>query len=64
MSTATALLTVELPVCPTCRLVGKLPTNQFVGKGMCTGPVNASHPKVRMKVVRFQEVPAPKVEAS
>jgi hypothetical protein len=60
---APALLTVDLLVCPRCRLVGKLPTNAFVGKGMCTGAANASHPKARMVPVTFKEVPAPK-EAS
>lgn len=61
---APALRTVELPCCPTCGLIGKLPTNQFVGKGMCTGPSNATHSKVRMTSVTFKEVPAPKPEAS
>jgi hypothetical protein len=59
-----ALLTVDLPVCPTCRRVGKLPSAQFAGKDLCTGPYNEPHKKVRMQTVRFQEVAASKAEAS
>lgn len=53
---STGPLKVKLPVCPRCGLIGKLPVNQFVGKGMCTGAAGASHSKVRMVPTTFVAV--------
>lgn len=49
--TATEALSVELPVCPIkdCRRVGKIPAGHFGGKEYCSGPIENSHKKVRMK---------------
>jgi hypothetical protein len=42
--------------------VGKVPSAQFAGKEMCTGPYNEPHKKVRTRTVRFQEVAVSKAE--
>lgn len=60
---ARELLTVELPCCPQCGHVSKLPAGIFSGQGFCAGPKGAPHKRVRMQPRKFVEVPAPK-EAS
>ena len=49
-------LKVDLPVCPTCSHVSKIPAGIFSGKGFCSGPKGASHKKIRMEARQFQEV--------
>lgn len=49
-------LLVELPCCPVCGRIGKLPVNHFGGKSLCGGPVGNSHRRVSMKPRLFREV--------
>jgi hypothetical protein len=61
-----AALSVELPVCPACSHVSKVPAGLFSGQGFCKGPKGAPHKRVRMEVRRFVEdrEPATTVEAA
>jgi len=61
MATATApkaseALTVELPVCPECKRVGKIPAGYYGGKEYCSGPAKDGHKKVRMEKRTFEMV--------
>jgi hypothetical protein len=47
--------TVELPVCPTCGHIGKLPSH-FTRKDWCNGPAGSSHKSIRMEKRVFVEV--------
>lgn len=47
---------VQLPVCPECQRVGKIPVDHFGGKEFCFGPNGQSHKKVRMKKGTFRMV--------
>ena len=49
-------LQVRLPVCPTCRRVGKLPADHFRGKEYCVGSLGQGHKKVRMEKRTFELV--------
>jgi hypothetical protein len=49
-------LSVELPVCPTCSHVSKIPAGLFSGKGFCSGPKEYPHKRVRMVPRTFAEV--------
>jgi len=53
---ARKLLTVDLPTCPECEHVSKVPASLWSGKGFCKGPKGAPHKKERMVVRQFQEV--------
>jgi hypothetical protein len=59
----TAAITVELPVCPECEHVSKVPAGLFSGDNFCGGPKKAPHKRCRMEVRKFVEVPAPKEAA-
>jgi len=50
-------LEVELPVCRSCGLVGKLPAGLVLSriKGFCLGPHDEPHKKRKMELVRFEE---------
>ena len=58
-----APLTVELPVCPRCGHVSKVPAGLFSGDNYCAGPKSAIHKRVRMEVRKFRELPQPKETA-
>ena len=47
---------VELPFCPTCKRIGKIPVGHFGGKESCSGPIREKHPSVRMKKRTFRLV--------
>jgi hypothetical protein len=49
-------LDVQLPVCPICLRVGKIPLGHFGGKSTCSGPIGESHKRVSMKPRLFREV--------
>jgi hypothetical protein len=49
-------LTVDLPVCPTCQRVGKIPAGYYGGKEYCSGPMGEGHKKVRMVKRTFELV--------
>lgn len=51
----TPLIRVELPVCPSCGHVGKLPQRGKF-KSYCTGPAGATHKRVQMEPRTFREV--------
>jgi hypothetical protein len=53
---------VELPVCPECGHISKLPAGLFSGKGFCSGPKDAQHKRVPMERRVFREV-APSLKA-
>jgi hypothetical protein len=48
-------LTVQLPVCEICERVGKIPGGSFRGHNVCIGPVDAMHPRRKMKLRKFVE---------
>lgn len=50
---AKSRLTVLLPVCPTCKRVGKIPAGYYGGKEYCSGPAKEGHKKVRMEKRTF-----------
>jgi hypothetical protein len=49
-------ITVVLPVCPTCKRVGKIPAGYYGGKEYCSGPMGDGHKKVRMVKRTFEMV--------
>jgi hypothetical protein len=49
-------LQVELPVCPACSHVSKIPAGLFSGKGYCSGPADNRHKRMRMVPHTFVEV--------
>lgn len=53
---STEALEVELPVCPRCLRVGKIPTGWFGGKDFCNGGSANSHPRVKMKKAKFRQI--------
>jgi hypothetical protein len=61
MATATApksseTVEVELPMCPTCGRVSKLPVGYFGGKTYCHGPIGEKHKPIRMRPATFRLV--------
>jgi len=53
---ATRLLRVELPVCPLCERVGKMPGSAYGGKEKCAGPQGKGHKIAVMETRTFKEV--------
>lgn len=53
---ATKPLTVELPTCPVCHLVGKIPGTAYHGKAKCSGPAGNGHKVTVMETRTFKEV--------
>jgi hypothetical protein len=49
-------LTVDLPVCPTCLRVGKIPGTAYHGKQKCAGPQGNGHKITTMESRTFKEV--------
>lgn len=49
-------LRVELPVCPQCHRIGKIPVGYYGGKEFCSGPMGQGHKKVRMTKRIFELV--------
>jgi len=56
MTTTTQPITIQLPYCPRCGRVGKLPTTGYRGAMLCTGPAGAIHKRTRMEPKTFVEV--------
>lgn len=52
-------ITVELPTCPICNHVSKIPAGLFSGQGYCRGPKDAPHKRMRMVSRQFVEVLEP-----
>ena len=48
-------ITIELPVCPQCGHVSKIPAGLFSGKSFCSGPKVEPHKRVKMIDRRFVE---------
>lgn len=63
MATTTEPLTVELPVCPKCGLVGKLPAH-ITRKDWCNGGAGKSHKVAKMERRVFREVREDEEESS
>ncbi len=51
-------LVVDLPVCPKCSHVSKVPAGLFSGEHFCGGPKKAPHKRERMQTRTFVEAQA------
>jgi hypothetical protein len=49
-------ITVDLPTCPVCLNVGKLPADSYSGKQACVGPRESRHKRTKMEPRTFKEV--------
>lgn len=50
------MIEVELPVCPICGHVGKMPAGIFGDKTWCRGPNKAQHPRERKVPHHFRDM--------